>query len=146
MKTIICDLDGTLFNIDERLKYIQGEKKDWDGFFSEDAIKTDKPQEWCVELLHGAISRGHQVVFVSGRNEVAGTITRTMLDDLGFHASELIMRPADNREEDFKLKESFYEELLADREILFVVEDRKQVVDMWRSKGLVVLQCDAGEF
>ncbi|HUF00459.1 MAG TPA: hypothetical protein VMN99_14470 [Anaerolineales bacterium] len=30
--------------------------------------------------------------------------------------------------------------------ILFVVEDRSGVVEMWRSEGLVCLQCTPGEF
>jgi hypothetical protein len=30
--------------------------------------------------------------------------------------------------------------------ILFVVEDRSGVVEMWRSEGLVCLQCAPGEF
>jgi hypothetical protein len=30
--------------------------------------------------------------------------------------------------------------------ILFVVEDRNRVVEMWRSEGLVCLQCAPGEF
>jgi len=30
--------------------------------------------------------------------------------------------------------------------IIFVVEDRSRVVEMWRSEGLVCLQCAPGEF
>ena len=30
--------------------------------------------------------------------------------------------------------------------ILFVVEDRSRVVEMWRSEGLACLQCAPGEF
>jgi hypothetical protein len=33
-----------------------------------------------------------------------------------------------------------------DSRILFVVEDRSRVVKMWRSEGLVCLQCAPGEF
>jgi hypothetical protein len=31
-------------------------------------------------------------------------------------------------------------------QILFIVEDRSRVVDMWRAEGLVCLQCAPGEF
>jgi hypothetical protein len=31
-------------------------------------------------------------------------------------------------------------------QVLFVVEDRNRVVQMWRSEGLVCLQCAPGEF
>jgi hypothetical protein len=30
--------------------------------------------------------------------------------------------------------------------VLFVVEDRNRVVEMWREEGLVCLQCAPGEF
>jgi hypothetical protein len=32
------------------------------------------------------------------------------------------------------------------RKVLFVVEDRNRVVEMWRKEGLVCLQCAPGEF
>jgi hypothetical protein len=32
------------------------------------------------------------------------------------------------------------------RKVLFVVEDRNRVVEMWREEGLVCLQCAPGEF
>jgi len=32
------------------------------------------------------------------------------------------------------------------KKILFVVEDRSRVVEMWRGEGLVCLQCAPGEF
>jgi len=41
------------------------------------------------------------------------------------------------------------QEMLAgiDRDrVLFIVEDRSSVVDMWRAQGLVCLQCAPGEF
>jgi len=30
--------------------------------------------------------------------------------------------------------------------IEFVVDDRQQVVDMWRRNGITCLQCDVGDF
>lgn len=37
--------------------------------------------------------------------------------------------------------------LLAEgREIAFTVDDRQQVVDMWRRRGITCLQCDVGDF
>ncbi len=32
------------------------------------------------------------------------------------------------------------------KEILFAVDDRQQVVDMWRENGITCLQCDIGDF
>jgi len=33
MKTVIFDLDGTLCDITHRLHFIEGDNKDWDGFY-----------------------------------------------------------------------------------------------------------------
>jgi hypothetical protein len=32
------------------------------------------------------------------------------------------------------------------KDILFAVDDRQQVVDMWRRNGITCLQCDEGQF
>lgn len=142
-KTIICDLDGTLFNIDHRLHYLN--TKDWKGFF--EAVKDDTPNEWCLELLRAMKTQGHEIVFVSGRNSVARAETNRQLVKLGFFPNTmLLMRHELDRRPDFALKKSFYKTQLKDKDILFVLEDRKQVVDMWRSLGLTVLQCDEGDF
>ena len=56
-----------------------------------------------------------------------------------------MLRPDGDRRTDVIVKR----EMLAglDRsKILFVVEDRSGVVEMWRSEGLVCLQCAPGEF
>lgn len=143
MKTIICDLDGTLFNIDHRLHYL--EKKDWDGFFA--AVKDDTVNQWCLDLLNAMKAQGYEIAFVSGRNSVARAETNRQLVDLGFFPNTmLLMRHELDRRPDYELKAEFYEQNLKDKDILFVLEDRKQVCDMWISKGLTVLQCDEGEF
>lgn len=142
MKTIICDLDGTLANIDHRLHYL--EAKDWDGFFG--AVKDDKPNGWCVDLLIAMMTQGHEIVFVTGRNDVCRKDTLNWLMDLELGVFSLHMRSADDRQPDYVVKENIYNKYLKNKDILFILEDRKQVTDMWRKKGFVVLQCDEGEF
>ena len=89
MKTVICDLDGTLFNIDHRLHYL--DKKDWDGFFG--AVKDDTPNAWCATLIRAMAADGHEIIFVSGRNEVARDATHEQLNRLGFNGMQIFMRP-----------------------------------------------------
>jgi chromosome condensin MukBEF MukE localization factor len=60
--------------------------------------------------------------------------------------SYLYMRPANNTEPDYVIKQRIYDEHLSREKVLFVLDDRKQVVDMWRSNGLTVLQCADGNF
>lgn len=142
MKTVVCDLDGTLFNIDHRLHFLKN--KDWDGFFG--AVRGDTPNEWCVKLLDGLIMVGVEVIFVSGRNEQARLATEEWLYELGFGDCKLYMRPAGDFRPDYEIKRMYFEKRLCDRDILFVIEDRTQVVQMWRSLGLTVLQCNEGSY
>ena len=139
-KTIICDLDGTLFNINHRLHYL--EEKNWDAFFA--AVPRDTPHEWCVRLLDAMDVAGYEIVFVSGRNESARPATEEWLEKLGFDNCELYMRPANSRDPDYILKERMFDQHLKERDILFVLEDRSQVVKMWRKRGLLVHQCHEG--
>src|ERR1700722_16079343 len=46
---IICDLDGTLCNIDHRLHWVRNEKKNWPMFFA--GIKNDTLNQWCADIL-----------------------------------------------------------------------------------------------
>ena len=144
MALVICDLDSTLFDIDHRLPLL--EFKQWDAFWA--AIKDDTPNQWCVELLKGVQARGHQIAFVSGRNEVARAETLRQLESLGFGGYPVYMRPEASREADYRLKSKLFDNNheLYEADILFVIEDRQQVVDMWRSKGLTVLQCADGSY
>lgn len=146
MKTIICDLDGTLFDIAHRFHYIEGVKKDWDGFFA--AAKDDTVNDWCASLLLAMSDRGYDIVFVSGRNESARAETERQIDRIGFNHDEkhLYMRPEKSRVNDDVFKFGIYNTHLADRDILFVLEDRARVARMWRARGLIVLQCDEGDF
>jgi phosphoglycolate phosphatase-like HAD superfamily hydrolase len=142
MKTVICDLDGTLFDIDHRI-YLLKEHR-YDDFWA--ACKDDTPNEWCVELLQALQLRGIPIIFVSGRNEVARVETARQLVGLGFGGCRLIMRPADNRQSDVTLKQKILNTELADKDILFAIDDRARVVEMYRAHGITVLQCAEGDF
>jgi phosphoglycolate phosphatase-like HAD superfamily hydrolase len=124
MNTVICDLDGTLFDIDHRLYLL--EEKRFDEFWA--ACVDDTPNEWCVTLLRALLASGINVIFVSGRNEVARPETIRQLQLLGFGRCKLLMRPANAIE------------------ILFAIEDRARVAEMYRNRGIVVLQCATGDF
>jgi hypothetical protein len=85
------------------------------------------------------------VIFVSGRNEVARPETIRQLQLLGFGRCKLLMRPANDRQSDTTLKEKWLNNELA-IEILFAIEDRARVAEMYRNRGIVVLQCATGDF
>ena len=140
---VIFDIDGTLADVSERLYHIKKKPKDWDAFFR--GIPQDKAIHSMVRLCNILHASGIRIILCSGRNEQHRTETIEWLAKQGVNYHELILRRVEDRRSDVVVKR----EMLAglDRnKILFVVEDRSGVVEMWRSEGLVCLQCAPGEF
>jgi hypothetical protein len=140
---VIFDIDGTLADVSERLHHIKKKPRDWDAFFR--GIPQDKAIRSMVRLCNILYASGIKILLCTGRREKDRAETVKWLAQQGVNYHELILRPDGDRRSDVIVKR----EMLAglDRsKILFVVEDRSGVVEMWRSEGLVCLQCAPGEF
>lgn len=146
-RAIVCDLDGTLCNIDHRLHWVRNGKKDWVNFFRN--IPFDTPNQWCLDLVRAMRDRGYDIVFASGRpSDYEEETENWLLDNLKeISYFDLYMRHEGDYRQDNIVKMNILDfELLPRYNILFVIDDRKQVVDMWRERGLVCLQCAEGNF
>lgn len=154
---IICDLDGTLCNIEHRLYFVRSDvpgglpKKDWKSFFLN--MHYDTVNQWCADILK-SMAKDHQIIYCSGRPDSFGAETvnwlaeKGMLDSFVFpNKPHLYMRPRSDHRDDSTVKE-----IILDFEILtrfvpyFMIDDRKRVVDMWRRRGFVCLHCAEGDF
>lgn len=143
-KAIICDLDGTLCNIDHRLKWMKKEKKHYPMFFA--GMKDDLVNEWCRDLLR-SFSNTHSIVLCSGRGQEYYDVTHSWLYRNDISYERLLMREKGDFRRDNVVKESILDfEILTRYEPYFMVDDRQQVVDMWRSRGYTCLQCAKGNF
>ncbi len=61
--------------------------------------------------------------------------------------SALYMRPEGDTRKDVLIKQEIYErEVKGKYNVLFVLNDRQQVVDSWRALGLTVSQVAPGDF
>jgi len=140
---VIFDIDGTLADVSERVHHLEKKPKDWDAFFQ--GIPQDKAIRSMVRLCNILHESGLKILLCSGRSEQYRPETVEWLAQQGVEYHELILRRDNDKRSDAVAKR----EMLAglDRsKILFVVEDRRGVVEMWRSEGLVCLQCAPGEF
>ncbi len=142
-KCYIVDIDGTLADITHRLHFIEGDTKDWDSFFA--ACKDDKPI-MNMKTIVFCLSAFDDVIFVSGRPEKSRQDTEAWLNDLGFEEYQLYMRKDGDHREDYKVKEEILAEIQKDYEVIAAIDDRKQVVDMWRRHGILTLQCAEGDY
>lgn len=139
MKTVIIDLDGTLANVDHRLHLIRREKPDWDAFYA--ACDKDTPNIWCMVFIHSFMSFGQPFEIVTARRSSEKTKTADwMRDYFGFVPPITWLRHGEDYRPDDEIKEEWLKKF-GPENILFVIDDRQRVVDMWRRNGVTCLQC-----
>ena len=144
-KAIIVDLDGTLSDSSHRQHFMTQKKKDWDAFYN--ALSDDPPNKWCLELSDNFYNSGYSIVLVTGRPSNYIDKTEVWLDLNQVSYERLIMRTEGDYRPDYIIKQEIYEKHIKNEfDVLFAVDDRKQVVDMWRKNGITCLQCAEGDF
>lgn len=144
---IIVDIDGTLAHMTNRGPYDYSSK-----------VLDDAWDPVIGEIVRAEFERGIHVLFVSGRK---AQCRRDTISWLGSHGADwkghrdvdqsldthLFMRRDGDNRPDTEVKEEIYEQHIAGKyNIKFVLDDRDQVVAMWRQRGLQVLQVADGEF
>lgn len=144
MKTILCDLDGTVADLTHRLHHIQSKPKNWDAFYA--ACKDDGVYENIANLVKFLGDADCHIIYVSGRREGTRKDTRTWLDNNKFPPGALLMRSDGDFREDYIVKREIFERELKAYNIWFVLDDRDQVVKMWRELGLTCLQVKSGDY
>ena len=140
---VIFDIDGTLADVSERIHHVMKKPKNWQAFFA--GMAQDEAIHSMVRLCNILYASGLRMVLCSVRSEEHRGETVAWLARRGVKYHELLLRRGGDRRSDVVVKR----EMLANVDkasILFVVEDRSRVVEMWRSEGLVCLQCAPGEF
>ncbi|HNC56727.1 MAG TPA: AAA family ATPase [Leptospiraceae bacterium] len=135
---VLCDVDGTLTTgPNDRSPY------DWS------KVSQDQPHlpvVWLVQTL--AMDKRRAIIFVSGRDEVCRKDTEEWIrKHVGDFYFRLLMRPQGDMRKDSIVKEEIYNNFIKDEYFVeFVLDDRQQVVDTWRSLGLPCFQVAPGNF
>lgn len=131
---IICDIDGTLAHMKNRSPY------DWS------RVDQDEVDPVIKNLLN-AVKNKYVIILTSGRDEVCREKTEKWLRGNDITYGMLLMRPEGEIRKDSIVKRELFENHIRDYyNIEFVLDDRNQVVDMWRSLGLKCLQVQEGDF
>ena len=132
---VICDIDGTLADISGR------------GPYDTTKYHEDKLNQ-TIKNIFDAISENIPIkVIVSGRDEEFREVTENWLRANGVKYNYLFMRSAGDVRKDFVVKREIFENAIRPSfNVYCVLDDRNQVVEMWRSLGLTVLQVADGNF
>ena len=141
-KAIIFDLDGTL-----ALHVARGP-------FELAKLSTDAPNKMVVQYLKMLHHAGYSIITVSGRE--SGTeenpteyyeATKAWMDKYGIPWETHIQREqGDDRKDDIVKEEIFWNRIAPHYDVKLAVDDRTQVVEMWRHIGVECWQVNHGDF
>jgi len=134
---IIVDIDGTLATMADRSPY------EWH------RVGEDSPVAAVIHAVSAAYQNYDEIIVMSGRDASCRSITEDWLKThLGKISNyQLHMRAeGDNRKDDLVKYELFNEHIRGKYHVKYVLDDRDQVVKMWRSLGLNCFQVAAGAF
>ena len=133
---IICDLDGTLAIIDHRNP------------FDASTCEQDGLNEPIADIVMSYHASRHQVILLSGRTDNYMPETKRWLAKHKIPYDLLLMRKhGDSRKDSIIKKEIVDTHIKGKVYVKFVLDDRNQVVDMWRNKmGYACLQVNYGDF
>ena len=150
-EAIICDLDGTLALIHNRSPYD-----------ASDCDIKDLPNKPVIETVLAHYKAGRKIIFCSGREDKFRPETIRFIEkycqltvdsahDRDFFPTviqyQLHMRKTDDFRKDAIIKEEIYQEHIEGKfNVLLVLDDRDQVIQFWREKGLTCFQVAYGNF
>ena len=142
----IIDLDGTCSNAERRKHLIDGtQKRDWAQFY--DLCDEDEPHKDIQHLVKMLHEDGYYIAYLTGRVERVRAKTVSWLFKHEFPEGSLQMRHDGDTRPDNIVKAEMADKCgLTPENTFLVLDDRDQVVRMWRSRGFRCLQVAEGNF
>jgi hypothetical protein len=132
---IICDLDGTLAHLNGRSPY------------DASTCLDDVLNEPIAHIVRTYAAIGAKIILCSGREAKYRTPTEAFLRKHGIPYDVLHMRKTRDFRKDAVIKTEIYNAHIREQfDVIFVLDDRDQVVTMWRGLGLTCLQVAPGDF
>lgn len=138
---ILVDIDGTLAHM------VAPEGGKVRSPYDYGRVMEDALDEVVAELVRDAVLRGDVIIVMSGRDEACRDETEKWLVRQDVDYDWLFMRSAGDMRKDSIVKSELFDAHVARRfNVRYVLDDRNQVVEMWRARGLKVLQVAEGNF
>jgi predicted kinase len=118
---IICDLDGTLALMNGRSP------------FDASTCESDLPNTPVVNMVKHYHALGYKIILASGREDIHKPQTLAWLEKYGISFDQLFMRAGgDHRKDSIVKREIFETHIEGKYNVELVLDDRNQVVDLWR--------------
>jgi len=139
-EAIILDLDGTLCDNTERSNII-ADPREWTHLYT--SIPNDKLNTWAYELAVNMSVNGLNVLLVTGRPAKYRKTTNNWLKthcEVKFYDS-LYMRLNNDFRPDHFVKKDILKTILLKHDVLFAIDDRVSVCNMFYDEGITALYC-----
>lgn len=128
--SVVFDLDGVLANNSGRQEYLTGEVQDWKEFYLR--VGEDEVYQPMLNLLDMMFfDMDYEVVILTSRPTTNRSRTLAWLSEHEINFDELIMRPKDNFDPEWKVKE--IKKLKNDRMIHYIFEDSPYEIALFRA-------------
>lgn len=141
-KAVIFDIDGTLASMGDRSPY------------DLEKLNTDTPNKMVILLAQMFKAQGYKIITVSGRE--SGTkdepkkYYNSTIDWMHKHGAptdeHFQRKQGDQRKDDIVKEEIFWRDIAHKYNVKLAVDDRNQVVEMWRRLGIECWQVNHGDF
>lgn len=142
-KAFMVDIDGTLAHM-----------RDYRGPFDWHKVGLDDVDVTIADIVYrlrfGSLNNEDYdltCIVMSGRDESCRDETQEWLGLANIWADYLFMRPKGDMRKDNIVKAELFDTYVRDNfDVRFVLDDRDQVVEMWRAMGIKCLQVAPGDF
>jgi hypothetical protein len=143
--TLVCDVDGTVADLTHRRVYVATKPKNWPAF--EKTMHLDTPIPHVIRAVNVLFDAGWKVVMATGRGAQNREVTVKWLADNGVPYHFMYTRAFKDSRRDDIVKSEILDQMRADGHYPTVTfDDRDQVVQMWRDRGLPCVQVAEGNF
>lgn len=140
VRCILCDIDGTIADNRHRQHLLKTKPAQWKPFLA--AAVNDKPYQHIIELL-AALHECYPILLTTGRNEDDRIMTEKWLEQFDVPYDRMLMRAVGDYRQDTIIKKEMLDAVRkAEYDPWLSIDDRPDVIKMWRANGVPCLACD----
>jgi len=145
---IICDIDGTLAIHENRRSPFE--------YWKAGSDRLNEPVERLLHHIQYSMGIEYNIytIIMTGRENLCdenghtiSDLTQVWLRKYGINFTDIFIRKEGDHRPDWVVKKEMYEEHIKGQyNVVYVIDDRRQVIDMWREQGLTVLDVAGNDF